>query len=49
MMQNEGVFARVLELVKSMEDDGMGLHRLLLELLCDMSRIQQLSWEDLSG
>jgi len=48
MMQQESVFARLLELVKSPEYDGTSLHRMLLELLCDMSRIQQLSLDDMS-
>jgi len=48
MMQQENMFARLLELIKSPEYDGTSLHRMLLELLCDMSRIQQLSLEDMS-
>jgi hypothetical protein len=47
MMQAEAAFARLLDLVKGNKDDNTGLHRLLLELLCDMSRIQRLSLDDL--
>lgn len=47
MMQTEGAFARLLDLVQGNKDDSTGLHRLLLELLCDMSRIQRLSLDDL--
>lgn len=47
LMRKEGAFPRLIDLVKSGTDDNAGLHRILLELLCDMSRIQQLSWEDL--
>ena len=47
MMQAEGAFTRLLDLVQGNKDDNTGLHRLLLELLCDMSRIQRLSPEDL--
>lgn len=47
MMQTEGTFPRLLELIKGNKDDSTGLHRLLLELLCDMSRIQRLSLDDL--
>lgn len=47
MMQSEGAFSRLLDLVQGNKDDNTGLHRLLLELLCDMSRIQRLSLDDL--
>ena len=47
MMQIEGAFPRLLDLIKGNKDDNTGLHRLLLELLCDMSRIQRLSLDDL--
>lgn len=43
MMQEEGVFVRLLELIKSPEFDGTNLHKMLLELTCEMSCIQQLS------
>lgn len=48
MMQDEGTFPRLMDLIKSGTEDDTGLHRLLLELLCAMSRIQQLSWDNLS-
>jgi len=48
MMQEEGVFMRLLELIKSPDYDGTNLHKMLLELLCEMSRIQQLSLHDIS-
>lgn len=48
MMQAEGAFPRLIELIRRGRDDDAGLHRLLLELLFVMSRIQQLSREDLS-
>jgi hypothetical protein len=47
MMQTEAAFPRLLDLIKGNKDDNTGLHRLLLELLCDMSRIQRLSLDDL--
>lgn len=50
MMQKEGVFPRLVELIGSdtiqMEPQ---LHRLLLGLAYEMSRIQRLKWEDLSA
>ena len=48
MMNEEGVFARLLELILERTDDDAGLHRMLLELLYEMSRIQRLRMEDLS-
>ena len=47
MMQAEGAFPRLVELVRNRRDDDIGLHRLLLELLFEMSRIQKLGREDL--
>ncbi|MCJ1235595.1 hypothetical protein MMC14_003566 [Varicellaria rhodocarpa] len=47
MMNEEGIFPRLLELIQSMRDGGLGLHRMLLELLYEMSRIQRLRIEDL--
>lgn len=49
MMQAEGVFARLVELIRtpSIQQDTR-LHQLLLELMYESSRIQRLSWEDLS-
>ena len=48
MMKDEGAFARLVELIQTHQDEDASLHRLLLELLYEMSRIQQLRWEDLS-
>jgi hypothetical protein len=49
MMQAEGVFARLVELIRTpgIQEDTR-LHQLLLELMYESSRIQRLSWEDLS-
>lgn len=47
MMQNEGAFPKLVELVREKQDDDSGMHRLLLELLYEMSRLQRLSREDL--
>ena len=49
MMKEEGVFPRLLELIQSKKDDDAALHRMLLELLYEMSRIQRLRIEDLSS
>ena len=48
MMNEEGVFPRLLELIQEKKNDDVGLHRMLLELLYEMSRIQRLRVEDLS-
>ncbi len=48
MMKEEGGFPRLLELIQERRDDDAGLHRMLLELLYEMSRIQRLRMEDLS-
>lgn len=48
MMKEEGGFPRLLELIQEGKDDDAGLHRMLLELLYEMSRIQRLRMEDLS-
>lgn len=49
MMQEEGAFPRLVELIQLHGKSGdMELHRLLLELMYEMSRIQTLTWEDLS-
>ena len=48
MMNEEGIFPRLLELIQSLRDGDLGLHRMLLELLYEMSRIQRLHIEDLS-
>ena len=48
MMNEEGAFPRLLELIHKRIDDDAGLHRMLLMLLYEMSRIQRLRAEDLS-
>ncbi|KAJ8063819.1 hypothetical protein OCU04_007678 [Sclerotinia nivalis] len=47
MMNKEGCFPRLLELVKKGNREDPTLHRLLLELLYEMSRMQRISFEDL--
>ncbi|KAJ5482882.1 hypothetical protein N7539_006328 [Penicillium diatomitis] len=51
MMNEEGVFGRLLELIqtlRNLETEGdAGLHRLLMDLLYEMSRIQRIRIEDL--
>lgn len=47
MMQTEGAFPKLVELVREKHEDDAGLHRLLLELLYEMSRMQRLTREDL--
>ncbi|KAF6219369.1 hypothetical protein HO133_005195 [Letharia lupina] len=47
MMKEEGGFPRLLELIQEGRDDDAGLHRMLLEVLYEMSRIQRLRIEDL--
>ncbi|KAI9707134.1 MAG: hypothetical protein M1836_000094 [Candelina mexicana] len=47
LMKAEGAFPRLVQLIQSQRDDDAGLHRLLLELVYEMSRIQQLSLEEL--
>lgn len=51
MMNAEGAFARLLELIQAMRKEDMlgeaGLHRLLMDLLYEMSRIQRVKIEDL--
>ncbi|CAK4030726.1 related to Orc3p [Lecanosticta acicola] len=48
MMTEEGAFSRLVELIRDRKDDDFGLHRLLLKLLFEMSRIQKLSRDDLT-
>lgn len=47
LMNKSGCFPRLVELVAKGKSEGAQLHRLLLELLYEMSRMQQLSVEDL--
>lgn len=48
-MNKEGAFVRLVELIRDNKDDELGLHRMLLELMYEMSRIQRLSLEDLGA
>lgn len=48
MMNEEGVFPRLVELIHLRREENFGLHRMLLDLLYEMSRIQRLRIEDLS-
>ncbi len=47
LMNREGCFPRLLDLIKRGRQDDSRLHRLLLELLYEMSRMNRLSVEDL--
>lgn len=56
MMNNEGAFPRLLELIQMQRKNGVegdgpetGLHRMLMELLYEMSRIQRVKIQDLGG
>lgn len=46
MLNEEGGFSRVLELIQTVQDEA--LHRGLLELLYEMSRIQRIKLQDLA-
>ena len=48
-MNEEGVFLKLVGLIYERKDDDAGLHRMLLELLYEMSRIQRLRIQDLSA
>ena len=47
VMNDEGAFSRLVELVKIMQDSGAGLHRMLMQLLYEMSRIQRIRHQEL--
>ena len=49
MMNEEGIFPRLIDLVQTIKDQDLDLHRMLLELLYEMSRIQRIRTEELSG
>lgn len=49
MMLHEGAFPRLIELIRERKDDDNGLHRLMLELLFEMARIQKVTREDLGN
>jgi hypothetical protein len=46
-MQDLGAFPRLVDLIRLATDDDKGLHRTLLELLFEMSRVQKLERDDL--
>lgn len=46
-MIDEGCFPKLVELIKSRRDDDRRLHRLLLELMYEMARIERLRLDDL--
>jgi hypothetical protein len=47
-MNNEGAFTRLVDLIASSKSDAEpGLHRLCMELLYEMSRIQRVTINDL--
>ncbi|KAK2610321.1 hypothetical protein N8I77_003764 [Diaporthe amygdali] len=46
-MIDEGCFPKLVELIKSRRDDDRRLHRLLLELMYEMGRIERLRVDDL--
>lgn len=49
MMQTEAAFPRLVDLIpKCTSGEDGPLQRLMLELMYEMSRIQRLSWDDLS-
>jgi hypothetical protein len=51
MLQQEGAFPRLVELITEYDgQEGEGqLHRMLLDIIYEMSRIQRLTCEDLCG
>ncbi|KIV99827.1 uncharacterized protein PV09_08497 [Verruconis gallopava] len=51
MLQQEGAFPRLVELVTEYNgrEGEEQLHRMLLDIMYEMSRIQRLTWEDLSA
>ena len=50
MMNSEGAFPRFIDLIASFQrHEEEGLHRLLMELLYEMSRIQRIKLQDIGG
>lgn len=49
IMMRDGVFARVVDLIKLKHEDDSRLYTQLLKLLYEMTRVQRLSIEDLGG
>ena len=49
LLNNEGIFPRLVDLMsRRLKDDETGLHRLLMELLYEMSRVQKIKTDELS-
>lgn len=48
-MNEEGCFPRLVELIQHEKINDASIHRLMLELVYEMSRIQRLSYEDLGS
>lgn len=48
MMSEEGNFPKLVELIKEKGEEDADFHRLLMEVLYEMLRIQRLRLEDLS-
>ena len=47
MMNEEGSFSKLVEHIQEKKDDDSGLHRMLIDLLYEMSRIQRLRIDEL--
>lgn len=47
LLNKEGVFPRLVELVKNPTEHEEGVHRMLMELMYEMSRIQRITTDDL--
>lgn len=46
-MTQEGSFPRLVQLIRDGTDDELGLHRVLVELMYEMSRIQEVAYDEL--
>ncbi|KAI9728406.1 MAG: hypothetical protein M1828_003806 [Chrysothrix sp. TS-e1954] len=49
LLNTEGAFSRLVHLFRNSVDDNLGLHRQIIELLYEMSRVQQISWNELNA
>ena len=47
-MNEEGAFPRLVELIRTPPGGDADLHRLLLQLLYEMARIQRIDYQELS-
>ena len=47
-MNDEGAFPQLIELIRRAQSQDAGLHRILLQLLYEMSRIQRIRVQELS-